>query len=188
MMARGFTLIELVVALFVFALLASAGTALLSISIRSQNAVAVSLDGNAKTGRILALLSTDLAQAAPRAMRNRDGANQAAFVGRDGNGDGIILAYVRSDASGLQRVEWRREGRRLIRASAVRLDGGGPMRSSVMADDISQARLRYRYKGEWRSDWFPTRLDALPHAVELTLGEAGRPPVRALFVAGVGLP
>lgn len=188
MTARGFTLIELVVALFIFALLASAGTALLSISIKSQNAVAASLDRNAQSGRILALLSTDLAQAVPRATRNTEGENQAAFVGRDGSADGVILAYVRADVSGIQRVEWRREGRRLIRASSVRLDGNGAVRSSVMAGDLSQTSLRYRYKGEWRTDWFPTRLDALPNAVELTLGQPGARPIRALFVAGAGLP
>lgn len=185
---RGFTLIELVVALFIFALLATAGTALLSVSIKSQNAVVESLDRNGETGRILALFSTDLAQAVPRATRNSDGADDAAFVGRDGKSDGVILAYVRADATGIQRVEWRREGPRLVRTSKARLDGGGALRSSIMTNDVAQISLRYRYKGEWRADWFPTRLDALPQAVELSVAQAGGQPVRALFVAGVGQP
>jgi general secretion pathway protein J len=188
MSERGFTLVELVVALFVFALLATAGTALLSVSIKSQQAVTASLSKGAESGRIVSLLSTDLAQAASRPVRNRDGAVQPAFVGRDGGRDGVFLAYVRNDNAGVQRVEWRREGRKLIRASATALDGGATVRTSVMAQDIGQLHMRYRYKGEWRPDWSPTRLDALPHAVEIELAQGRAPPLRASFLAGVGLP
>jgi general secretion pathway protein J len=103
MSERGFTLVELVVALFVFALLATAGTALLSVSIKSQQAVTASLAKGAESGRIVSLLSTDLAQAASRPLRNRDGAVQPAFVGRDGGRDGVFLAYVRNGNAGVQR-------------------------------------------------------------------------------------
>ncbi len=183
---RGFTLVELVVALFVFALLASAGTALLSVSIKSQSAIKQALSRDAESGRVVAILSADLAQAAPRPVRGRDGAVQPAFVGRDGAGQGVILAYVRSDAALVQRVSWRRENGVLIRESTQAVDGDAAPWQSVIARDISQFQLRYRYKGEWSRDWSPTRKDALPQAVEIVMTKGGGAPLRALFLAGVG--
>jgi general secretion pathway protein J len=180
MSERGFTLVELVVALFIFALLATAGMALLSVSIKSQQAVMASIDKGAESGRIVSLLSTDLAQAASRPV--------PAFVGRDGIADGVFLAYVRNDNAGAQRVEWRREGRRLIRTSATTLDGGTNVRTSVLAENVAQLQMRYRYKGEWRPDWSPSRFDALPQAVEIELAQGSASPLRASFLAGVGLP
>ena len=59
----GFTLVELMVALFIFAILSAAGVMLLSGSIGAQGAVQQRLDGLADVQRAASLLTVDLAQA-----------------------------------------------------------------------------------------------------------------------------
>ena len=85
-MARnGFTLVELLVALTIFALLAAAGVSLLSISVTTQGQVTARLDADADVGRTLSLLGQDLAQAEPRSWRDGTGTPRAAMtLGQEG--------------------------------------------------------------------------------------------------------
>jgi general secretion pathway protein J len=69
----GFTLVELLVALTIFAMLAATGVTLLSFSVRTQEAAGERLDRLAEIRRAGALLTSDLAQAAPRDLPGRGG-------------------------------------------------------------------------------------------------------------------
>jgi prepilin-type N-terminal cleavage/methylation domain-containing protein len=81
---HGFTIVELMVSLLIFAMLAAAGVALLGFSVRAEQAAAERLDENAALQRARAILTADLAQAAPRITRDRDGARVPSFVGGTG--------------------------------------------------------------------------------------------------------
>lgn len=186
---HGFTLVELLVALAIFGLLAGAGVTLLGGSVRAQSNVSVRLDGLAAEQRMSTLLAMDLAQALPRITRNAEGADRAAFIS---NGP-ILLSLVRAagasgetQRAGVQRVEWRYARGRLRRAVSTMPDGTVIGEGGLIADNVSEATIRFRDKGEWRTRWDPLQPDALPQAVELVLMRKGGAPVRRLFLVGPG--
>ena len=74
----GFTLIEVMIALAIFALLAAAGVLVLSQSIDNRFVVKASTDRTAELQRLRATLRADLGQAAPRRVRAANG--QPAFA------------------------------------------------------------------------------------------------------------
>ena len=190
---RGFTLVELLVSLFIFALLSAAGVALLSFSVRAQEVAEIELGKIADLRRAGALLSGDLAQAAARPWRDENGESRPAFSGAGGDREGPILAFVRRGAENLeavprpsaQRVEYRLAAGRLERRSWTMIDGAPPRAESAMLTGVRRIRLRYRDRsGEWRDRWDPTALTDLPKAVEMVVdtGEAGA--TRLLFLTG----
>ena len=62
----GFTLIEVMISLMIFGMLAAAGVALLSFSVRAQSATGAKLDDVQALNRLSSALSADLAQAETR--------------------------------------------------------------------------------------------------------------------------
>jgi general secretion pathway protein J len=186
---QGFTLIELVVALFVFGLLAAAGVALLSGSVRAQQGASTRLEAVAGERRLTAILTNDLLQARPRITRGLTGQSEAAF--RGGNGT-LLLSYVRggwangdgAPRASVQRVEITRDKNRLIRSTRAMADGTAPSNPVVLVDDLAALQIRFRQKGEWVDQWNPTRADLIPRAVELTITRTGQQPLRRLFIVG----
>ncbi len=185
---NGFTLIEMLVALFVFALIAAAGVSLLSVSVRSQELVIRRLEDGKQIGHIASLLGQDLALAQARPWRGQSGERHAAFSGREGN-DPILLTYVRAPPQGRvgggQRIEIRKEADRLLRIIFDPIDGNARGSKTVLLEGISQVRLRYRSKGEWLDTWQPSDFRKLPDAVELRTGAASGE-MRYLFLVGAG--
>ena len=99
---NGFTLVELMVALFIFAFVAAAGVGLLAFSVRSQAAATIRLDDLAALRRLNALLTTDFAQTVPRTSRDPGGQRVRAFAGSDGAIEGIVMGYVRAGRSNVE--------------------------------------------------------------------------------------
>jgi general secretion pathway protein J len=187
----GFTLVELLVALAIFALIATAGTALLGFSIETQHDSAQSIDRVAALRRVSTLLSADLAQAVPRTSRDERGDWQRAFVGELG-----AIALVRAGwtndlkvpRSSLQKVDYRIVGDALVRRSWPMVDGVADAQAipSVLIRGVTSTRLRYRKAGAWQDVWNERQPDAMPDAVELTLTIDGIGAVRQMFVIGLG--
>jgi general secretion pathway protein J len=193
---HGFTLVELLVSLFIFGMLSAGGVALLAFGARAQEAVAERLDDLGGFRRAGALLTGDLAQAAPRLVRDGVGAGRAAFVGASGEQGGVLLAFVRrgwenvdeAPRPSLQRVEYSLAGNRLERRAYPLLDGASPLPAVAVALDVRRVRLRYRDdEGNWRERWDPTRATDLPRAVELVMDAQGSGTTRQLFLTGTPL-
>jgi type II secretion system protein I len=116
----GFTIVELLVSLFIFGLLSAAGVALLSFSVRAQALAGERLDEISQFRRFGAIVTSDLAQASPRISRDGNGAVRPAFVGGTGLGEPASVSLVRrgwdnldgSQRSSLQKVEYRVSGNR----------------------------------------------------------------------------
>ena len=181
--ANGFTLVEVVVALFIFGLLAAAGVTLMSFAVRAQAVSATALAGVSEERRMSAILIADLAQAVPRVTRSPEGEGRPAFQAGEGS---LLLAYVRGGARP-QHIEIRLDQGRLVRNAAPHADGAIASSTMILADNVSSATLRFRTEGEWEERWMPTRTDSLPRAVELTVTENGRAPLTRLFLVGTGL-
>ena len=192
---KGFTLVELMVSLMIFGMLSAAGVALLSFSVRAQEAAEARLDELSQLRRLNSLLAGDLGQAAPRVHRDEGGGIRPAFVGSSGEAQGTALAFVRrgwenvdgGQRPSLQKVEYRYEGGRLMRVGYPLVDGAGPMAAITMLDGVTSLRLRFRdSEGSWRDRWDPSEPAQLPVAVELVTDSQGSGRVRQLFLTGAG--
>ena len=192
---KGFTLVELLVSLFIFGMLSAAGVALLSFSVRAQEAADARLGDLADFRRAGALLTGDLAQAAPRLARDGAGRARPAFHGTGGEQGGVALAFVRrgwenldeTPRASLQRVEYSFADGRLERRVYPRLDGAAPLPATVVVEGVRRIRLRYRdVEGAWRERWDPTNPAQLPRAVELVMDAEGSGTTRQLFQTGTG--
>ncbi|MEO7177220.1 MAG: type II secretion system minor pseudopilin GspJ [Allosphingosinicella sp.] len=190
---QGFTLVELMVSLFIFGLLAAAGVGLLSFSVRAQEAAEARLGDLADFRRAGTLLAGDLAQAAPRMARDGAGNARPAFQGVGGEQGGVVLAFVRrgwenlddTPRASLQRVEYSFVDGRLERRVYPRIDGAAPLAATTLIDGVRRIRLRYRDReGQWRERWDPTKPTELPRAVELIMDAKGGGNTLQLFQTG----
>lgn len=188
---EGFTLVELLVALFIFGLLAAAGTSLLIYSTSAQALTATRLDDVATEQRLTNLLSSDLTQVLARISRDANGNRIAAFGGGEAP---QLLRYIRggvqssdeSERSGLQNVEIRHDRDRLERVVSSMVDGSSDTRTQLLLSDVASITMRFRRAGVWQSSWLAEDPAALPQAVELTITRRGRAPVTRLFLVGSG--
>ncbi len=190
MKGNGFTLVELLIALSIFAVLSLAGVSLLSFSIDARQRTGQRLDALASVVRTRALLSADLAQAAPRPWRDENGLRHAAFSGGGAAALELVRRGWRNEGgmarSSLQRVAYRLEGDRFERVSMPMVDGAAANPPAVLLTGVTALRLRFHAAGEWRDDWQPLASDTMPDAVELTIAAADVPSLRQVFLVGPG--
>ncbi len=192
---NGFTLIEMMVALLIFAMLAAAGVSLLTFSVRAQAAATERLDAVANDQRMASLLASDLAQAVPRITRDVIGANQPAFGGTNGVGAAPVLRYVRggwtnpegNPRASIQRVEIALDRGRLERRTYAMVDGAMAGEPMVLADNVENVRLRYRDKGVWAASWQNPAPASMPKAVELIVKRQGQPALMMAFLVGANV-
>ena len=192
--STGFTLVEMMVALFIFGMIATASVVLLRQTVEAEARSAVRLEEMGDLRRFSAIMAQDLTLMLPRPSRDALGSDRTALT----SGDGLLLGFSRQIAqidpqpgsSSLQRVEWSLDEGRLTRAVAAKADGAKTGAPVAILEGIDRAELRFRDKqGVWQTDWRPQRTDELPIAIELTLvqqGNPGQPLVLEFLVAGGG--
>lgn len=189
MKRNGFTLVEMLVALGIFALLAAAGVGVLRSSVDVQGAVDGRLTVIGGIARLNALLSSDLGQAVDRPSRASSG-ERPAFVG-DGSGMEFVSGG-RANIDGtprseLQRIEWRSESGTLKRTGFPAVDGSDDGVASPLARNIESAAFRYRMlDGTWSSSFSSTEQHPLPAAVELTMTPSMGRPIVMVFALPLG--
>ena len=185
---HGFTLIEVMVALLIFSMIAAAGVGILAFSVRAQAATDAKLSEVAGLARLSAALSADLAQAVDRPTRDPDGTVRPAFAGDAG---GVVFvrggqsSYDDAPRPGLQKVGWRLEGDAVVRQGWPMLDGASAREPAAMMTGVRAVRWRYRVDGAWADRFDGTPLRPLPGAAEITVVRADGLAVRALFYVGI---
>ncbi|WP_277979383.1 type II secretion system minor pseudopilin GspJ [Sphingomonas phyllosphaerae] len=188
----GFTLVEVMIALMIFGMIAAAGVALLAFSVRAQGASAAALDDTGALSRLSSILTADLAQAQDRNTRDVNGVLLPAF-----SGDAAatpLLRLVRAGWSNpdqapraeVQKVEYRLAGDGLERVAYPALDGAAPLPPALLLDRVRTVQLRFRYRGAWSDTWQGNPRAALPQAVELVVTRADSRLYRLLFLVGTG--
>ena len=175
---RGFTLLELLVAIGLFSVLAVLVWGSLDGLARGSTQLDQATQRLAEVQRGLDLLVRDLRQAMPRPVRDGSGRVLPALAGaRNGleltrGGHGNALALPRST---LERAAWRSNGQRLERLHWPVLDrvASSLPRVDPLLEGVASLELRYRdADGREHDQWPPARSgDAavLPRAVELRL-------------------
>lgn len=190
---RGFTLVEMLIALSIFGMLTAAGVTLLTVTARTQETADRLLAEVGEIRRTGALLNADLAHAVPRIRRDADGRPEWAFLGGAGDAAPLIALVRRGRNSGeggeLQRVAYRLRAGTLERLAFPHVDGGGEAVAVALMDGVEALRLRYRDEdGAWRDRWDPTDRAELPLAVELVTQTRTHGLVRQVFLVGSAQP
>jgi general secretion pathway protein J len=183
---KGFTLVEMLVAVLIFALISAAGVAVMGSTLANQSSVRVTVDRHAELQRARAILKADLSQAAARRTRGEDGRpSLTAFAGGDPwGGGGPLLAFVRRgwenlDAdprASLQYVEYALVEGRLERRSRPALDGARLGPPQVLLRDVRGVQSSFLFNGAWTPTWKGNPQTDIPTAVRLdiTLADLGR--------------
>ena len=138
---RGFTLIEVMIALLIFGMIAAAGVALLSFSVRAQAATDARLDQVAAIARLSSAMSADLAQAMDRPARDDGGTLLPAFVGQSATMRLTRGGWSNLDDAprpGLQKVEWRFEKGAIVRQGWPMCDGDEPLRRGAAGQALGR--------------------------------------------------
>ena len=188
---NGFTLVEMLVALFVFGLISAAGVALLRSTADSQIQLRAKLGDRATLSRLSNLIEADLAQVVPRSVRTEDGNVNPAFEA--GEEDLFVFSRIGSSSDigsiqpSLARITYRLDGAKLLRSSSGPADGARQGTEAVLIDGIRQATIRLRQAdGSWREDWATVDAERLPRALELVLTTQDGRSYRMLFLVGAG--
>ena len=176
---RGFTLVEMLVALSLFAAIAAIGVGLLRSSVDTQDAVQDRLKAMGGINRLRAVMANDLAQALPRSTRGPSGEAVPAFAG-SGTGFALVHGGARPN---IERVAYALTGGEWRRAVQSMLDGTPLSGGDRLAGEVSGAAVRYRDdRGQWSNSWTSEPGDRLPRAVEVRLTRQGRQPLVMLFL------
>lgn len=172
---RAFTLLELLVALAVFALATAMAYAGLARLVESRRALAIEQQRLAQTLLAFGLFERDLRTALPRSARNAFGGASPALVGGSSAVEWTRMAAAIGGGSAVGRVAYRLEDTRLVLERFPFADRapGSPVLRETLLERVGRLELRYLDReGRWHREW-PAGEDALPRAVELLLAVEG---------------
>ncbi|MGH8173465.1 MAG: type II secretion system minor pseudopilin GspJ [Rhodanobacteraceae bacterium] len=202
----GFSLVELLVALAVFAALAAAAYGGLAEIARARGALAAHQDRFAAAARTITALERDLRQAVSRPVRG--GARGEEIPALAGTADRLELtrlgfANPRAEArSNLERVAFAVDNAQLMRGRYAVLDRAPDSvpAQSVLLDQVNALRVRYfGTDGIWRDAWPPAELAAgtpgdvpmterLPRAIEFRIDASGLGELRRIVELPSSIP
>lgn len=191
---NGFTLVEMMIALLIFSMLAVAGVMLLRSAVDSNEVTDARLREMAGMQRLVSLMEADLSQAVSRTYRDAEGNRKAAFIADSRTSDEDFLTFTRGGQgnvndeprSSLQRVSYRLSEGQLERRQYEMTDGGLISEPAGLISDLENLQIRFRdRRGQWLSDWQSERLNDMPRALELQFDQDGRT-YRHLFLVGTG--
>ncbi|MBK5911645.1 type II secretion system protein GspJ [Rhodothalassium salexigens] len=194
--AAGFTLVEMLVALALFSLVAAAGAGVLGQTLVARDAIADKdrLLRHFQVAR--ALLKDDLGQIAPMAVRGALGGVEAVgFRGGIGpDADAPILAFVRRGVANpnaraargsLGFVTYTVRDGDLVRTTRARVHAAPdtPALDRVLLSGVEDVALSFRNDRGWVGQWRTVGTDParLPRAVALEMTVAGLGRVRQVF-------
>ena len=177
----GFTLLELLIALAIFAIIGIAAFSGLDTSLALRTQVEQNSQRLGEIQFAFQLLERDLEQAVARPIRDAYGSQQPALQAN--NGSDVLFTLTRTGwdnplnatRSQLQRVEYQLRERTLWRVFWPGLDGTGEANESALLSGIDAFRVRWLNPArQWQNNWpeptdsVATR-DTLPLAVEVQL-------------------
>lgn len=190
---RGFTLVEMMVAIVIFALLSLLALMIFQGVLRNSEIVQGKAAQMVQLQRALNVVERDFSHALARVPVNLAAqpgmpefeARQAA----DGAGNYRVMLIRngwqnpggRLPRSTLERVEYRLEEGRLARLSYPVLSSvASTARRVTLLADVRRFQLRFNFQGQWLTVWRATTL--LPQAVEITVETQNFGPVKRIVL------
>ena len=203
----GFSLVEVMVAMLIFAFVSASGVAILISFNSGERAMAAADDFIADVQTTKSMMQADLAQALPRTMRHADGGVLPVFTGglpvaklglgaADARAEpflrfvrgGHLAALVNPDAPAVQRVEYVFAGGKLIRRAFARPDATAetPVTEQALLSGLEAVRVRFRNDTVWSVDWQGKAGErgSMPALVEFECDVAGRGTLRLMLPVG----
>ncbi|MDX1298241.1 MAG: type II secretion system minor pseudopilin GspJ [Pseudomonas sp.] len=200
---RGFTLLELLIAIAIFALLGLATYRMLDSVLQTDKVTRSHELQLRELVRAMAAFERDLLQIHARPVRDAFGDPRAALIGDDLESPALELTRngwrnpLGQPRSSLQRVRWQLSGEQWQRRYWTVLDQAQDSQPQVQQalDGVTQLQLRYMDQdGGWISSWPPASkspdeaLTLLPQAIELVLQHRRYGELRRLLRLPEGLP
>ncbi len=188
----GFSLVEVLVALAVFALIAGAGASVLVVSLNTRDGVRQASEGVAELQRLRAMLRADIGQAADRRTRGANGRPSAQPMMTGQGQSEALLVLTRAGWTNpgedprpsLQRVEYRLVEDRLERRFTDHLDGARPGPPQVLARGVRAAEVSFMIDGQAAPAYAASMERPLPDAVRVRLTLDGLGAIEQLFLTG----
>lgn len=193
--SHGFTLLEMVVAIAIFAVIAAISYGALDNFLQAKAHIDHENDQAKALQTTFVLLEQDLRYAANRSVRNGYGDVEPAFIGAPGEalaaGERLRLTTIRPAPEGiglaqLLRVAWRLNNGELSRVTWQVLDrdvDSSERRRRLLENVEDISFTFYSYDGAQKlsttNEWSSTT--ALPAGVEVTVLLKGRPAYRRVF-------
>lgn len=164
---RGFTLLELLISLVIFGLIAAMAYSGLNNVLIARSQTEAKVQQLYKLQMALTMMERDVEQAVDRPTRDEYGDEKPALVGNE-YGD-YLLEFTRdgwlnplsSPRSSLQRVAYSIKDEKLIRTIWYVLDRAQDSQhyDTVLLDDVKNLEFRYLdANGEWQRSWPPQTL------------------------------
>ncbi len=174
----------------IFGMLAAAGVAILTFSVRAQTATGKRFDDISALNRTTALLAGDLGQAIDRPARDEGGTVLPAFVGEPGGQMRFVrTGWANVDAApraSAQKVAYGIQDAALVRIAYPMIDGAAPLPPVTLLEKVASVGARYRYKGAWSDRWDGTQGAPLPQAAEIVLRRTDGSAYRLMLLVGSG--
>jgi len=180
----GFTLLETLMAVFILALLMSAGGVLLTSTLNTSRVVEARFEQLSKMEIATAYLRADLANSVPRVSRSvlpRE--NGQGFYGGEADRDGVVLGLVRSGRANIENlaarsqlltVSYRYVDGQLIRRIAESPDRTRqtPQYETVLMDGLQSVEILFEDNGAALQQWelvLEEGVQVLPDAVTVIM-------------------
>ncbi|QLH42219.1 MAG: type II secretion system minor pseudopilin GspJ [Coxiellaceae bacterium] len=195
MRQAGFTLVEILVAMFIFVLVATIIAMGLRTVVNTQNAVKQQLLSLGQLQVALTLLERDMTQIVPRPVTDRDGQWRPALLGNDTRltftRGGLVNPLAQEQRSTLQRVSYRLEKGALVRTAEAALDqlSNSPQQTRVILTNVVAIKFAYLDKNNVAREFWPlvSGDQTLPRAIQVVLTLRGRGVVSRLFIVPGGV-
>ncbi len=200
---QGFTLVELMVATFITAILAMMGSAMLGDTLRARGDVEALVSDVEDLQLARAIIRRDLAQLVDRRAKDEFGSRaRGPFEGGLDLRDDILISFVRTghvlpgtDIAGsqLQYVRYLYRDGKLIRQTRAFVDAGPDpfVHEQVLLNGLSDLRVQFRFGDGWRDFWETTgpavsAAPRAPTAVRFDLEHSRFGRIETVFLTVVG--
>jgi general secretion pathway protein J len=195
----GISLVETMIALFVVALLATAGGVMLTQSLRSTRSIEERGTQARELQTALAVLRDDFAAFVDRPSRAHASADlPTRFEGQPVRFDGRIVTFIRNGWANpanqprgdLQRVEYRFDDGALVRRSWSSPDAGPgtAIADQILLAGLEEISVHYGREESWRPDWIVSATAAeapLPDKIQMVFTFGDEDTLTAKFRIGL---
>lgn len=191
----GFTLIELMIAMSISAILAVLSYQSISQVVAVKSATEQLVEDFSKLQRVIWWIEQDLTQLSPRAIQDELGGSLPAYQAQ---GQGVEMTRIAvypspHGISGLVRVGYQLEDETLYRIIWPVLDRAPdtePRRMAVLKNVESFSIRQLNDKNSWQDSWpiGEQSNTSLPKLIEMTLSLKGQGKIRRIFPGVDGLP
>ena len=196
---QGFTLIEVMIALLIFAIMAVIATTGLSTVLKSRDLARSNAERLAKLQIAMVIMQNDFTQMINRRIINNKGALIPAIISQQNYAEftraGYLNPLMALQRSTLQRVAYEFNNNKLIRITWPVLDRAPdtkPMQR-VLLKNVTHMQIRYLdTKNRFYTSWPPPQTTAtqnknqLPKAVEISINIAKWGSIQRIFVIPSG--